>query len=68
MERRIFLQKLARSLLVIGGVAAVGILLPDRNSTSGATCDSGNACDGCNQSAHCGLPQHKAYHQKKQQP
>jgi hypothetical protein len=61
MERREFLKRLGKSLLLISAVAVAGRLLSERGGPDEAACSDENRCSNCAKSAHCGLPKFHMY-------
>lgn len=59
MERREFLTKLTRSLLIITGLAASGFAISDQSKSSSDSCPPGKECDRCQKVGSCGLPSKK---------
>jgi|GEM_PF-3542741 len=59
MERREFLTKLTRSLLIITGLAASGFAISDQSKGSSDNCPPGKECDRCQKAGSCGLPTKK---------
>lgn len=56
MERREFLTKLTRSLFIITGVAASGLVLSEQSKSDAENCPPGKECDRCQKASSCGLP------------
>ena len=60
MNRREFLLKLGKSVLVITAVTVTGKLLSKKESDS-AACSPESSCAGCASLQRCGLPKRNAY-------
>lgn len=61
MERREFLMKLGKSLLLISAVAVAGRILSESEVPDGAACSDDTSCSNCSKSANCGLPKRSMY-------
>lgn len=59
MNRREFLLKLGKSVLVITAVTATGILLKKEGDPE--ACADESSCAGCASLQRCGLPKRNAY-------
>jgi len=60
MNRRDFLLKLGKSIVVITAVTATGRLL-SKKETDSTSCSTDSSCVGCASLQHCGLPKRNAY-------
>ncbi len=60
MNRREFLLKLGKSVLVITAVTATGILLKKKKGDPEACADE-SSCAGCGSLQRCGLPKRNDY-------
>jgi hypothetical protein len=61
MERREFILKLSKSLLLIAGVTVAGLTLSKRNQAEAGGCAPEDICNGCSKSDKCGLPKKQNY-------
>jgi hypothetical protein len=64
MDRRSFMIKLGKSLLIVAAATAVPSLLKQNEANA---CASDSSCGSCPKSNRCQLPKFESYKQRKQE-